>query len=77
MRTSYELGRKGEAEAAAILAQKNYRILEKNYRYRKAEVDLIVQKGNTLVAVEIKTRSTAFFWQSCAFFKTQTATTYC
>lgn len=70
MRTSYELGRKGEAEAAAFLAQKNY-------RYRKAEVDLIVQKGNTLVAVEIKTRSTAFFWQSCAFFKTQTATTYC
>lgn len=54
MRTSYELGRKGEAEAAAILAQKNYRILEKNYRYRKAEVDLIVQKKNTLVAVEIK-----------------------
>lgn len=48
MRTSYELGRKGEAEAAAILAQKNYRILEKNYRYRKAEVDLIVQKKTLL-----------------------------
>ena len=69
MRTSYELGRKGEAEAAAFLAQKNYQILEKNYRYRKAEVDLIVQKENTLVAVEIKTRSTAFFGTPALFLK--------
>ena len=45
MSESYQLGRKGEAEAARFLIQNNYKILEKNYRYRKAEVDLIVQKN--------------------------------
>ena len=44
MSNSYQLGRKGEAEATRFLTQNNYSILEKNYRYRKAEVDLIVQK---------------------------------
>jgi putative endonuclease len=39
MSESYQLGRKGEAEAAWFLTQNNYKILEKNYRYRKAEVD--------------------------------------
>ena len=69
MSNSYQLGRKGEAEAARFLVQKNYNILEKNYRYRKAEVDLIVQKNNTLIAVEIKTRSTAFFGNPALFLK--------
>ena len=45
MSESYQLGRKGVAEAARFLIQNNYKILEKNYRYRKAEVDLIVQKN--------------------------------
>jgi len=48
MSNSYQLGCKGEAEATRFLIQNNYSILEKNYRYRKAEVDLIVQKNNTL-----------------------------
>lgn len=69
MSNSYQLGRKGEAEAARFLTQNNYTILEKNYRYRKAEVDLIVQKNNTLIAVEIKTRSTDFFGHPALFLK--------
>jgi putative endonuclease len=71
MSTSHQLGRKGEAEAAAFLTKKNYQILEKNYRYRKSEVDLIVQKNNILVAVEIKTRSTTFFGDPAFFLKTK------
>ncbi|WP_223443704.1 YraN family protein [Polaribacter litorisediminis] len=38
-----------------------YKILEKNYRYLKAEVDIIAKKGAVLAVVEVKTRSTDYF----------------
>ncbi|WP_223443919.1 YraN family protein [Polaribacter litorisediminis] len=38
-----------------------YKILEKNYRYLKAEVDIIAKKGTVLAVVEVKTRSTDYF----------------
>ena len=56
-----ELGKKGEELAIAFLLEKEYVILEKNYRYQKAEIDIIVQKENILVVVEVKTRSTNYF----------------
>ncbi|NCT09843.1 MAG: endonuclease [Flavobacteriia bacterium] len=56
-----ELGDKGEQEAIDFLIKKGYTILEKNYRYLKAEVDVIAMKDNMLVAVEVKTRSSAYF----------------
>ena len=61
MATHNELGKKGEELAINFLVTKGYHILEKNYRYIKAEVDIIAQKENTLVAVEVKTRSSADF----------------
>ena len=64
MNTSYKLGRQGEARAAAFLKQKNY-------RHRKAEVDIIALKDNLLIAVEIKTRSTGFFGAPETFLKRQ------
>ena len=64
-----ELGKKGEALAITYLEQKGYDILEKNYRYLKAEVDIIAQKGKTLVAVEVKTRSTPDFGNPQDFVK--------
>ena len=69
MHTTYQLGRKGESEAADFLVKKNYTILEKNYRYRKAEVDLIVRQNDLLVAIKIKTRSSAAFGgRPCQYF---------
>ena len=56
-----QLGLEGEQMAIRFLEKKGYTILEKNYRYLKAEVDIIAQKEQILVAVEVKTRSTAFF----------------
>ena len=56
-----ELGIKGEKLAIDFLIKNDYRILEKNYRYLKAEVDVIAQKGNVLAIVEVKTRSTDYF----------------
>ncbi len=50
-------GERGENLAALYLEARHYTIIEKNYRYKKAEVDLIVQKDNCLVFVEVKARS--------------------
>ena len=50
-------GEKGEALAANFLIKKGYTILEKNYRYKRAEIDLIVKKDNLLIFVEVKARS--------------------
>ena len=56
-----ELGKKGEQLAIDFLIKNEYKILEKNYRYLKAEVDIIAQKENILAVVEVKTRSTDYF----------------
>lgn len=56
-----ELGKKGEQLAINYLVKKGYTIQNKNWRYLKAEVDIIAQKENTLVAVEVKTRSSDYF----------------
>jgi putative endonuclease len=51
-----ELGRTGEEIAAAFLKKKGFRILEQNYRCRLGEVDLIVEKEDAILFVEVKTR---------------------
>ena len=56
-----ELGKKGEQLAIDFLLKNDYKILEKNYRYLKAEVDIIAQKAEILAAVEVKTRASAYF----------------
>ena len=56
-----ELGKKGEKLAIEFLLKNGYKILETNYRYLKAEVDIIAQKAEVLVAVEVKTRSSDYF----------------
>ncbi|MBC8109874.1 MAG: YraN family protein [Verrucomicrobia bacterium] len=54
-------GRIGEMLAVQWLLEKKYTILEKNYRFGKAEIDIIVEKDNVLVFVEVKWRSDATF----------------
>lgn len=56
-----ETGQIGEEAAARFLEQKGYQVLERNYRYKKAEIDLIVRKENLLVFVEVKTRTNLAF----------------
>ncbi len=50
------LGRSGEDRAAKLLAKLGYRVLERNYRTRQGEIDLIALDGDTVVFVEVKTR---------------------
>ena len=56
-----ELGKKGEKLAIDFLLKNGYKILETNYRFLKAEVDIIAQKAEVLAVVEVKTRSTDYF----------------
>ena len=56
-----ELGKRGEQLAIDFLVENGYTILEKNFRFLKAEVDIIAKKENTIVAVEVKTRRSNFF----------------
>lgn len=52
-----QLGARGEAIAAGYLEGLGFCILERNWRNRSGELDLIARDGDTLVAVEVKTRS--------------------
>jgi putative endonuclease len=54
-------GREGEDLAVDFLKEKGFTILERNYRHKRSEIDLIVSLDNWLIFVEVKTRtSTAF-----------------
>ena len=61
MTSTTEIGREGEDRAVRYLEEEGYEILCRNYRFRKAEIDIIARKGKRLVIVEVKTRSEAFY----------------
>lgn len=52
-----ETGRKGEDLAAIWLQQQGYAIIERNWRFKHWEVDLIASRANRLHFFEIKTRT--------------------
>ena len=54
-----ELGRAGEDIAVTYLQKQGFSILARNYRFGKAEIDVIALKGNRLSVVEVKWRSSA------------------
>ncbi|MGH2666555.1 YraN family protein [Flavobacterium sp.] len=56
-----ELGKLGEEMAVSFLLKAGYVILETNFVFQKAEIDIIAQKNNTLAVVEVKTRSSVDF----------------
>jgi putative endonuclease len=55
-----ELGIKGEQMALDYLLQKGYTLRERNWRFKKAELDLIMEQGDFVVVVEVKTRVNNF-----------------
>jgi len=48
-------GSEGENRACSFLEENGYSIVARNYRTRQGEIDIIVQKDNSLVFVEVKT----------------------
>ena len=59
--TRAELGALGERHAARLLRSKGMRIIEANYRVPQGEIDLIAREGDTLVIVEVRTRTSKTF----------------
>lgn len=64
-----ELGKKGEKMAMDFLIDKGYDIVAQNYRFDKAEVDIIAKLEDTLAIIEVKTRSTLDFGNPQDFVK--------
>lgn len=61
MATHNELGNQGEQLAVEFLQKNNYEILERNWRFKKAEIDIIAVKNEILAVIEVKTRSSNYF----------------
>ena len=61
MATHNDFGKKAENLAAEFLLKNGYKILVRNYRYQKAEIDIITEKDSLIVVVEVKARSTDIF----------------
>lgn len=61
MATHNDLGKIGENIAANYLLKKGYKILERNWRFNRDEIDIIARDGDWLVIVEVKTRTSAWF----------------
>ncbi len=64
MGSTKDIGDRGEEIAADFLEEEGYRVLERNYRFERNEVDLVCfdpRKGGELVFVEVKTRSGSGF----------------
>jgi putative endonuclease len=57
MATHNDLGRKGEAMAKAHLEATGYEVIDENWVFGKAEVDLIAYKNSVIVFTEVKTRT--------------------
>ena len=57
MKTIEKTGLKGELFAREYFKNEGYSILEQNWTFQKTEIDLIVQKENTICFVEVKTRN--------------------
>lgn len=51
------IGKLGEDTACDFLMAKGYSILERNWRFSKAEIDIIAKDGDVLVFVEVKSKS--------------------
>jgi len=56
-----ELGKKGEEIALRFLKKKGYKIIERNYVCKLGEMDIIAREKDTLVFVEVKTRTSMAF----------------
>lgn len=62
-----DTGHRGEEQAAALLGEKGYAILERNWRAGKHEIDIIAWKAGVLVFAEVKTRGTREYGEPASF----------
>ena len=58
---SQELGARAERAAEEFLKERGFQILERNFRTRFGEIDLVARDGDTVVFVEVRARSSDAF----------------
>ena len=56
-----EVGVRGEKLAVDFLKKRGYKIIQRNFRCREGEIDIIAQKGECLVFVEVRTKKNTAF----------------
>jgi putative endonuclease len=56
-RERLHFGKEGEKAAVKFLKKKGYRIIEKNYRNKSGEIDIVAEQDQVLVFVEVKSRA--------------------
>jgi putative endonuclease len=66
-----ETGKQGEAKAVEYLQKNGYTILEQNFVFQKAEIDIIARKGDWLIVVEVKTRTSTYYGNPEDFVNTK------
>jgi len=54
----YERGKEGEDIACKYLIEKGYLVIERNYRGKNGEIDIIARDGNVIVFIEVKSWKT-------------------
>src|SRR5439155_10913917 len=64
--TPHESGRRAEELAADFLRSQGFEILERNYRRRLGELDIIAERAGVLVIAELRTRSSTAFGGAAA-----------
>ena len=61
MSKEFDLGKEGEEVATFYLMHNGFKILDRNWRFNKYELDIIASKDNLIIIVEVKTRADEFF----------------
>ncbi|MCS7180842.1 MAG: YraN family protein [bacterium] len=56
-----EIGKLGEEKAIEFLKKKGYKIVDRNYRTKIGEIDIVAQKRKEIIFIEVKTRSSDDF----------------
>ena len=59
--TSHSIGQHAENACCEYLKQQGLKLVARNYRGRRGEIDLILQEGNTLIFVEVRFRKNSFY----------------
>ena len=54
------IGKKGEDIACSYITERGYKIIARNWRFRKTEIDIIAMDGEFMVVLEVKTRTSKF-----------------